>query len=278
MGLESSALSTMTGEVNRAYLLVRKEVVREENRKSGGIAGLTDDLNIGSTVAGMSELYDSLNSVSSQMNGINSLLGVEQNIYRVANSKGYMPIKVQYNPSSIVYAGLKGTQGIGEHDGAFIEHDRPVETTMGMELIFDSLDLNKAFMMNKTAKDIVVGSFKHNSSVQAIVELLIAATVTTSTRWIGFAWNKTLFWGELVSVSAAYTMFDVEGNPIRAKVGIRMRHDAVNVTNLVSSNNKKEMKENMTNQQKEWEKQINALKKKEAKMSSGVSNLINTNF
>ena len=142
MGLESSALSTITGEVNRAYLLVRKEVVREENRKSGGIAGLTDDLNIGSTVAGMSELYDSLNSVSSQMNGINSLLGVEQNIYRVANSKGYMPIKVQYNPSSIVYAGLKGTQGIGEHDGAFIEHDRPVETTMGMELIFDSLDLN----------------------------------------------------------------------------------------------------------------------------------------
>lgn len=278
MGFGSSALSTMTGEVNRAYLLVRKEVIREENKKSSSIGGVMDDFNLKSTVSGMNELYNSLNTVSSQMNGINTLLGIDQNIYLEANSKGYMPIKVQYNPSSIVYAGLKGTQGIGEHDGAFIEHDRPVETTMGMELIFDALDLNKAFMMNKTAKDVALGSFKHNTSVQSIVELLIAATVTTSTRWIGFAWNKTLFWGELVSVNATYTMFDIEGNPIRAKVGIRMRHDAVNVTNLISSNNKKEMKENLMNQQKEWDKQIKALKKKEAKMSSGVSNLINTNF
>ena len=46
---------------------------------------------------------------------------------------------------------------------------------------------------------------------------------------VGFAWNKMIFWGELVGVNVQYTMFNKTGAPIRAKVTIQIRQDqAVN--------------------------------------------------
>ena len=96
-------------------------------------------------------------------------------------------------------------------------------------------------MMDKTAKDVVTGWFKTGKSVRQMVELLVAATVFPSTRWIGFAWNKMIFWGELVYVDATYTMFDTSGEPVRAKVAIQIRQDEVTVAKDIGDekNNRK---------------------------------------
>ena len=153
--------------------------------------------------------------------------------------------------------------------------DRPVETVMGMELYFDTMEAGNAFMMDKTAKDVVTGLVKKKKSVRYIVELLIGATVFPSTRWIGFAWNKMIFWGELVNVSASYIMFDTKGEPVRAKVSLQIRQDQVT---QAAEKGKEKTKENRKKEEKEWDKQFKALGKKKPKMSSSVSNILNTNF
>lgn len=265
-----AALTSATGNVNKAYLLVRKEVVLENNsnKKSVGTGA----------VSGITALNSALQSNISQVRGLqdnaSALLGIDQSIASSANEKGYLPIKVQYNPASITFSGLKGHQGMDGHDGAYMDFNRPVETTMSLELIFDTMDIQKAFMMNQTAKDVAVGLLKEGESVRTIVELLIGATVFTSTRWIGFAWNKTIFWGELVSVNATYTMFDKEGEPVRAKVNLRIRQDQVNITDL-NQNDENEMNQNRLKSEQQWKEQFKALGKKDARMSSSVSNLFN---
>lgn len=268
MELDMAALTSATGNINKAYLLVRKEVILENNANTKSV-GME-------SIAGITALNSALQSNLSKLTGVgekaSSFLGVDQNIAISANEKGYLPIKVQYNPASITFSGLKGHQGMDGHDGAYMDFNRPVETTMGMELIFDTMDIQKSFMLNQTAKDAVTGLLREGESVRYMVEMLIGATVFTSTRWIGFAWNKTIFWGELVSVNATYTMFDKEGEPVRAKVGIRIRQDQVNITDL-KNQDENEMNQNRIKSEEQWKAQFKALGKKDAKLSSSVSNL-----
>ena len=263
-----AALTSATGNINKAYLLVRKEVILENN-KNGKEVGLSA---ISGITALNASLQNNLSNVTDMREKASSLIGIDSSIANSANEKGYLPIKVQYNPASITFSGLKGHQGMDGHDGAYMEFNRPVETTMSMELIFDTMDIQKSFMLSQTGKDIARGLLRENASVRPIVELLIAATVFTSTRWIGFAWNKTLFWGELVSVNATYTMFDKEGEPVRAKVGIRIRQDQVNITDL-QNNDEGEMNRNRIKSEEQWKAQFNALGKKEARINVGISNI-----
>ena len=281
MGRVDTLKTFATGQVQKAYLLVRKEIITQEDmkKKAGSntdlLGMLSKELDPVSMINNLnSTLQDSMDAISENA----TLLGVNSVIANSANKQGFIPIRVQYNPSSITFSGLKGFQGFDNgHDGTYMDYKRPIETTMGIELIFDTMDISKAFMMDKTAKDVALGVFQKSKSVRPIVELLIGATVFPSTRWVGFAWNKTLFWGELVNVSATYSMFDMEGEPVRAKVAIRIRQDEVHITDL-AKNGEGEMIDNRKKVAKEAETQFKELGKKKPKMSSTVSNIINTNY
>lgn len=271
MNFNSAMQTSLIGNVNKAYLLIRKEIVEEENKNQQSSA------NPFAKVTSLSNaLQSGLSDIKKQAGTLSALTGVNTSLEQIANSKGYVPIKVQYNPASITFSGLKGTPAVG-HDGTFMDYNRPVETILGMELLFDTMDIQKAFMMNKTSKDVTVGLFKKKASVRHMVELLVGAAVFTSTRWVGFAWNDMLFWGELVNVNATYTMFDTEGEPVRAKVMIRIRQEQVNITNR-EEDNLNGMAENRKAAEEQWDKQFKALGKKKAKMSSAVSNIMNTNW
>ena len=250
--------NALTGNAEKAYLLVRKDIMKEEDKATDNFLQFADTLQNG---------VDIISNAA-------SLLSMNGALYAIANERGYIPIKVQYNPSSITFTGLKGVQD-QSHEGAFMNFDRPVETVMGMELYFDTMEANNAFMMDKTAKDVVTGLVKKKKSVRYIVELLIGATVFPSTRWIGFACNKMIFWGELVNVNASYIMFDTKGEPVRAKVSLQIRQDQVT---QAAEKGKEKTKENRKKEEKEWDKQFKALGKKKPKMSSSVSNILNTNF
>lgn len=258
--------SAITGNAQKAYLLLRKEVMREEDR-ADNVFAMADKI---------VDLANELDAAASTVAAASSLLSMNSALSAIAKEKGYIPIKVQYNPASITFSGLRGEQGfVNGHDGAYLDFDRAVETTMGMELIFDTMEANNAFMMDKTAKDVVTGLVKKKKSVRPIVELLIGATAFTSTRWIGFAWNEMLFWGELVNVSASYIMFDTSGEPVRAKVAIQIRQDQINKPAEVG---KEALADNRKAAEAKWDKQFKALGKKKPMMSSSVSNILNTNF
>lgn len=257
--------NALTGNAQKAYLLVRKDIMKETDKSSDMLLKYKDDI---------LKFSNTLQKGIEDITLISSLLSMNGELYAIANDRGYIPIKVQYNPSSITFSGLKGVQG-PSHDGTFMDFDRPAETVMGMELYFDTMEAGNAFMMDKTAKDVVTGLVKKKKSVRYIVELLIGATVFPSTRWIGFAWNKMIFWGELVNVSASYIMFDTKGEPVRAKVSLQIRQDQVT---QAAEKGKEKTTENRKKEEKEWDKQFKALGKKKPKMSSSVSNILNTNF
>lgn len=259
-----SLQQSLTGNVDKAYLLLRKEIIDEEDTEKGVTGALSKISALGT------ELQNGLNIISEGA----SLLGINTGLSNVAGRQGYIPIKVQYNPSKVQFRGVRNGREIG-HDGTYTDYDRPAETTLSMELIFDSMNPATSFMLDKTLVDNVKGLFKDSTSVRSIVELLVAATVFNSTRWVCFAWGDMSFWGELVSVDAAYTMFNTQGEPVRAKVNLTIRQDMTNVTDLKGTDNEKEMSENRTKMQKQWSKQFKALGKKKPLASSSVSNLLN---
>lgn len=147
-------------------------------------------------------------------------------------------MEVKYNPSSIRLSARAGTYrkpGVGQ--GGFNQTDQssvPAQATMNVELIFDDVNPQDAFMLTKFTS-INVGSMVSNVggivkqltkggySVQPQVEGLIALITSKDSREIQFCWDKMMFAGEVINVSANYTMFNPVGNPIRARVGLTIQ-------------------------------------------------------
>ncbi|MBQ7955248.1 MAG: hypothetical protein IJ282_05810 [Lachnospiraceae bacterium] len=240
--------SGITGNINKAYILLHRP---ENNPANTGNSGSDSASKSGLSKAAASLQSDIKNksnrgrTLGVSGNPLNAL-GVDSSLMKKVNANEYFPLQVQFNPSSISFQGMAGdirresVGGSGENQ--FQQFGgMPTETVMAMELIFDDTNNKDAFMMDGEVPllgDIAspggltqrigqgVTALKGDTySVQDQAELFVAAMVQSYTRWIGFAWNKTIFWGELVGVTVQYTMFNKEGAPIRAKVGIQIRQD-----------------------------------------------------
>ena len=269
--------SSITGSVEKGYLLVRREIIQETNDKkaASGLGGL------GALDPGLSGLSNAIKDTSNILNNSTTLLGNNNALTSAANRSGYITIKVQYNPSSIRFTGSRGTAAF-DHNGMYVDNPRPADNIMSLDLYFDTEDNATAFMLDKTAVDLAKGAAgglynsitKDVNTVRYIVELLIGATVFNSTRWIGFAWKDIEFWGELIGVNATYLMFDVSGEPVRAKVSLRIRQNTSNITNL-KDNGEKEKAENRIADDKDDMKKLKALGKKKSSWTSSVSNILN---
>lgn len=269
----NSVSHTISGTTEKAYILVRQRVIEEKNaaeKVTGALSSLADMA---------SSLKTTVNSVKSAVSKVSSLLNADSAIVNAANDKGFMAIKVQYNPSSIHINGFKDGKSIS-HDQGYQDHVRAAANILSMELIFDKMDDSTAFMLDKsfsvvdTVSSTILGNNGADESVQYIVELLIGAMVNTGTRWIGFAWGDQIIWGELINLEATYTMFDMNGVPVRAKVNMSIREDKVHVTDY-ESNGEKEMGENRQSVRKEEKNDIKELKKKAAKSTSWTSTASN---
>lgn len=240
--------SGITGNINKGYILLhRPELNPAEEQKAadGGVAGLSG---LSGAAASLQDSVGNLAKQGRQMGVSGSAwnaLGVDSGLTAVANNANYLPVQVQFNPSSISFQGMGGqirresVGGAGESQ--FQQFDTPSETVMSMELIFDDTNNKDAFMMDAELPLISeitsVGGLTQRIeqgvtalqgkkySVQDTTELFVAAMVQNFTRLVGFAWNKMIFWGELVGVNAQYTMFNKAGAPIRSRVGIQIRQD-----------------------------------------------------
>lgn len=267
------ASSSITGSIEKGYLMVRKEIIQEVNDEYLGT--------VSSLGTGLSRFASAIEDTANVLSNSTNLLGNNLGLTKSANRNGFMPIKVQYNPSSIRFSGSRGTASF-DHNGTFIDNPRPADNIMSIDLYFDTENNATAFMLDKNSTDVVKGTAKaiynHMSNevttVRYMVELLIGATVFNSTRWVGFAWRNIEFWGELISVNATYLMFDIEGEPVRAKVSLRIRQNTSNITDI-KNNGESERKQNIRQDTIETRKKIKALGKKKASWTSSVSNILN---
>lgn len=146
---------------------------------------------------------------------------------------------VQYNPSSIQIStsagSFKQTSFGGEGVGKFSQYNVPPQTQLSALLIFDDMVPDDAFMYSKftnaaptklvqdLANQTAVMKAGYGHTVQPYVEGLLSLISSAQKRIVRFCWAEMAFFGELTSVDAKYTMFNPNGNPVRAEVQIEIQ-------------------------------------------------------
>ncbi len=144
---------------------------------------------------------------------------------------------VQFNPSELSLTGYGGgmrakTDYSSGHGGITFD-SVDVRITLSVRLIFDKVDPQDAFLadkMNLSVTSMAVGAAKagmaamgkKDNSVQTEVEGFIAALRSPSTRKIAFYWGSLCYSGVLNKIGAQYTMFNVNGQPIRGIVQLSL--------------------------------------------------------
>lgn len=245
-------VSGITGNTNRAYILMHRpetDPAQNKSTKSSASNELSEIAN-GLQNPASSSQNKAIAALKSAGNSALSAMGTDSALTKTANAKNYIPVKVQFNPSSISFSGRGGMirrESVGSYgENQYQQFDSPVETVLGMQLIFDDTNNKDAFMMDAElpllSEITSVGGLVQRMeqgvsairgkeySVQDATELFIAAMTQCYTRMVGFAWNKMVFWGELVGVRVQYTMFNKKGAPIRATVDIEIRQNQAAVT------------------------------------------------
>lgn len=224
------AVGSLTGGIEKGYLLIKKsETLPDEPQstrtplKSGGSTA-----ELGSVAKTAAKVGQKLNAASEALKGMSGQVK--------KHSNGYIPIQLQYNPSSIQMSTMKGNilnrsaGGLGEN--VFQQWTVPVQTTLSVDLIFDDMNVMDAFNFENIIsvsgmKDLgkqMYGSREDAGgfSVRPLVEAVVGAMSMDESRQVIFVWNQMAFDGSLVGVDTEYTMFNRLGEPIRARVGIQI--------------------------------------------------------
>ena len=153
----------------------------------------------------------------------------------VAEDNGYIAIEVEYNPSSLRLDTTAGRQMKYSGDGGntqLQQFDAPPSTTLSFELLFDDVNNMDAFMLgdnpvtNFSASNMinaVSSAVKSKYSVQDQIDGLLALLTIEPARHVIFFWGSMCFRGQVTQVSAAYTMFNKKGYPVRGKVSMQIR-------------------------------------------------------
>ena len=161
----------------------------------------------------------------------------EKVMMETIQANNYCALEVQYNPSSIYFTSQEGYSyevsdgGLGGQARQVSTTKAPSSVTMSCELIFDAMNKDDAFGISEqgltpdhllsAGMDVAV-QMRGGYSVSEQVNAIIACLFSSMTRQVIFYWGGMSFRGELTSVSATYTMFNKDGNPIRANVQIEI--------------------------------------------------------
>jgi len=221
-----------TGNIEKAIIEIldlrdREAVLRDAVRISegGGLANVAGNLNTGL-------VGDYLNKMQNAMDVNNDV--ADAYFQKLASKKKIFT--VQFNPSTLRLSGHSGgpasTTNFSTENAKEVKR-KPVDASISMsvELLFDSMDPKDAFMNDKI--DVSPTGFltgmadmgltmgqKKKKTVQRQVEGFIGALRNENTRLISFNWGDICYSGVLRRVGAEYTMFNVTGEPVRAKVGL----------------------------------------------------------
>lgn len=149
--------------------------------------------------------------------------------------------EVQFNPNELNFVGYGGEQmAIQNYSGTGKNQINNVDShiEMTIPLIFDKVDNQDAFYSDKftlgqtsVARGVTklginaVKSAKGkdtSQSVQQEIEAFTAIIRSNDKRLIRFVWGDMAYEGILNGVNAEYTMFNVNGEPVRATMNLRV--------------------------------------------------------
>lgn len=238
MGLGSNLASSVTGKIDKALLCVKKPKAIEKDKEINSMLGDVMDM-FPSDARGM--IGGSISNVDLQAKVIASQKGFLSGFTSaktVASKNGYHVMEVKYNPSKIQINASGGNQMMPGPGGAGtnmqVQSVAPAATIMQVELLFDDLNIQDAFMFEK-ATNITAGSIvtdvagavrtaKGNGyTVKHQIEAMIALITQAESRQVVFYWGDMAYAGEVVSVRAKYTMFNPVGHPVRGTVTLSIR-------------------------------------------------------
>lgn len=225
----NNGLRSLTGGVTKAYIQFederRTEPVNVTTVGAQSATSLSGKLKAAANKA-VDGVNSAANAIGSLMTGNKADLHSSGNIY-----------EVKFNPSQISFQALGGTkmQKMNYTEGDTVHIDfvtMQPHILMTVPLIFDDCERTDAFMMEKfgdaaaAARTAAVGVANavagSTYSVRPQVEGFIAALRNGKTRKMAFFWGNLEYKGFLETVSAEYTMFNMEGHPIRANVNLSL--------------------------------------------------------
>lgn len=233
-----NALSTVTGETAKAIIRFKdnRPLATGEPEKTEGKALSGKSMGLGSVT----------NLAAYTPNIGNAILGAAMKGLGLAskNTDYDKSITVQFNPTSIHISGHAGDDDVQMTN--FTTTGKPgigngsmkLHLDMSVELVFDQTMNLTAFKQDllslnitdyatqglNIAEKAVVGAITgaKTASVQQIVEAFIAIMRNEKCRLVCFEWGDMRYDGCLRTVNNEYTMFDMVGNPTRAKVKLTL--------------------------------------------------------
>ena len=216
--MDFSPKKASSNDISALRKLIKKRKQTASEKKSGQLIGAAVGTSAGSAQAADTEALKS------------ALTG-----------KGYLAFEVQYNPNKISMITTGGR--IGEYKSMgdtgrrqYISVDNGTDTNFSVQLVFDQMNIQDAFITEgnpltnptvgnivSTAQSIYTNATGEGYSVQAQTEGLISLLTFEQTRDIIFVWSEMFFHGILSDVTAHYTMFNKQGNPIRSVVDLTLK-------------------------------------------------------
>ncbi|MBR1861748.1 MAG: hypothetical protein IJ796_07810 [Lachnospiraceae bacterium] len=232
--LMDNLASTVTGNVAKAVIKIKdKRNLNEDDLNEREMAKIQSTIAFGD-IAELSAIADAANAAAGALKDVADALGVDL-------GDGYTSkLEVQFNPTSIRISGYAGDDDAQIMD--FSQNGRGLTAgalscnlQMSVNLIFDQISNTAAFQQDMltfsssslasmgkgaltAAKDLLFGGKK--LSLQMIVEAFVATMRNEKTREVCFEWGDMKYEGVLRQVNTDYTMFDINGNPVRATVGL----------------------------------------------------------
>ena len=234
-----SALQSATGNIEKAIIEILDErvkgkvnVTETETKKASSAADLGKISNKLAEVA--KEVKEKTESVAGQLPVTNEVNKLQKKATSTGTKKKRFQVK--FNPSQVNFSAIGGSRvekkdyvnKEGQVDITFQEMKPRIQ--MNLQLVFDDYERSEAFMLEKftdvaaaarTGIDAEVTAVSGKTySVRPQVEGFMGALRNSNTRKVNFYWGKMKYSGEINEISAEYTMFSTDGNPIRANVNI----------------------------------------------------------
>ena len=205
----NSLTGSVLGGIQKAYLIIHKTDAQSISSAQVTAAAQNALLSAASNA--------SAGALSGALNGAGAAATVLQVQYNPTT------LSIQANAEAIPFTYLQ--QNVD--NGIPNQNLRPPMVVLSVELIFDAMNPQDAFMLDKARLSVgtmvsnvagIVQSTKGGYTVQPQTEGLLAALMRANTRLVTFRWADMAFTGQLIEVQADYTMFSVSGKPIRSKV------------------------------------------------------------
>lgn len=232
-----NVISALSGQTKKAFISIRDD--RDYENAALKIKEMDELKSANPALGGLGDVA-ALESIT------NSVVDATAKAAKAAglhiSTGGYTrSIEVQFNPSTIQISGFAGDEDVSISEfaqggnGSIRSGSVGAQVEMTVKLIFDHTSNTAAFqqdlmnLMSANAlmsaagsklKDMVTG--KVRESVQISTEAFIAALRNDKTRAICFEWGDMKYEGMLRQVYSNYTMFDMNGNPIRAEVTLNL--------------------------------------------------------